>query len=101
MRVVLFCHSLLSDYNHGNAHFLRGVVTELAARGHDVRVYEPEDAWSVQCLVADQGEGPLAEARRFYPAVEPIRYRAGELDLDRALDGASVILVHEWSDPDL
>src|SRR5437870_3801939 len=24
MRVALFCHSLLSDWNHGNAHFLRG-----------------------------------------------------------------------------
>jgi spore maturation protein CgeB len=101
MRVVLFCHSLISDYNHGNAHFLRGVVAELAARGHDVRVYEPEDAWSVRCLVADHGEAPLAEARRFYPAVAPIRYRPGELDLDQALAGASVILVHEWSEPDL
>lgn len=32
MRVALFCHSLLSDRNHGDAHFLRGVATELAAR---------------------------------------------------------------------
>ncbi|APR80488.1 Glycosyltransferase [Minicystis rosea] len=101
MRVVLFCHSLLSDYNHGNAHFLRGVVTELAARGHEVSVYEPEDAWSVHCLVADRGEGPLADVRRFYPAVRPIRYRADDLDLDRALDGASLVLVHEWSEPEL
>jgi spore maturation protein CgeB len=101
MRVVVFCHSLLSDYNHGNAHFLRGVVTELAARGHDVGVYEPEDAWSVRCLVADQGEAPLDEVRRVYPAVRPSRYRAGALDLDRALAGASIVLVHEWSDPDL
>ena len=42
MRVVLFCHSLLSDWNHGNAHFLRGVVSELVARGHEVRVFEPQ-----------------------------------------------------------
>ena len=40
MRFVLFCHSLLSDWNHGNAHFLRGVVTELCERGHLVDVYE-------------------------------------------------------------
>ncbi|CAN5724683.1 hypothetical protein BH23PLA1_BH23PLA1_29730 [soil metagenome] len=38
LRVVLFCHSILSDWNHGHAHFLRGVVTDLAERGHDVRV---------------------------------------------------------------
>ena len=32
MRVVIFCHSLVSDWNHGNAHFLRGVVARAAAR---------------------------------------------------------------------
>ena len=31
MRIVFFSHSLLSDWNHGNAHFLRGVVAELHA----------------------------------------------------------------------
>ena len=31
MRVVMFYHSLLSDWNHGNAHFLRGIVSELLA----------------------------------------------------------------------
>jgi len=46
MRVVMFCHSLVSDWNHGNAHFLRGVCAELIARGHSVGVYEPRDAWS-------------------------------------------------------
>ena len=30
MRAVLFYHSLASDWNHGNAHFLRGVCSELA-----------------------------------------------------------------------
>ena len=44
MRVVMFYHSLISDWNHGNAHFLRGVVGELQRRGHDVRVYEPADS---------------------------------------------------------
>jgi len=36
MRVVMFYHSLVSDWNHGNAHFLRGVVTELLRREHEV-----------------------------------------------------------------
>jgi spore maturation protein CgeB len=101
MRFVFFCHSLLSDWNHGNAHFLRGVVTELAARGHEVRVFEPEDAWSLENLVAEQGEALLDEVRAVFPAVTPVRYRAGALDLAGALDGADVVLVHEWNDPDL
>jgi len=31
MRFVMFYHSLRSGWNHGNAHFLRGVVAELLA----------------------------------------------------------------------
>lgn len=101
MRVVMFYHSLRSDWNHGNAHFLRGVATELLARGHDVIVYEPEDAWSVQNLVADRGVAALDAYRRAYPELDSVRYRAGTLDLDHALDGADLVLVHEWNDHDL
>ena len=36
MRFVLFYHSLISDWNHGNAHFLRGIVRELHRHGVDV-----------------------------------------------------------------
>ena len=35
LRFVIFTHSLVSDWNHGNAHFLRGVATELIAAGHE------------------------------------------------------------------
>jgi len=101
VRVALFCHSLLSDWNHGNAHFLRGVVTELVARGHDVRVFEPMDAWSVQNLVADHGEAALEAAARAFPEIAPVRYDAARLDLDAALDGCALVLVHEWNEPDL
>jgi len=101
MRVVLFCHSLLSDWNHGNAHFLRGIVTELQARGHDVRVFEPRDAWSVENLVADAGANALDETLRSYPGLDVRRYAAGTLDLDQALEGADLVLVHEWNPHDL
>ena len=43
-KVVLFCHSLRSDWNHGNAHFLRGVLSELQRRGFGIRAFEPEEA---------------------------------------------------------
>ncbi len=101
MRVALFCHSLLSDWNHGNAHFLRGVVTELAVRGHEVHAFEPASAWSAERLVAEAGEAALAEVRRIYPAVAPTRYDLGSLDLDQALAGVDLVIVHEWNDPDL
>jgi len=101
MKFVLFCHSLVSDWNHGNAHFLRGIVSELLDRRHDVEVYEPLDGWSVENLVRDHGEAPLAEFSRTFPRLTSTRYALHALDLDRALDGADVVIVHEWSDPEL
>lgn len=67
MRIAFFVHSLLSDWNHGNAHFLRGVAGELISRGHDVRVFEPRDAWSLQNLLTDHGEAALAGFHAAYP----------------------------------
>ena len=101
MRIVMFYHSLISDWNHGNAHFLRGVVSEMLARGHEVAVYEPRDAWSVQNLVAEHGEGALARFHRAYPGLTSVRYDPRALDVDEALDGADLVLVHEWSDREL
>lgn len=101
MRVVIFCHSLLSDWNHGNAHFLRGVATELAARGHEVRAFEPADAWSLRNLLADAGEAAVEDARRAYPGLPSSPYDLRALDVDEALDGAALVLVHEWNDREL
>ncbi|HEU4642428.1 MAG TPA: hypothetical protein VFS44_08235, partial [Gemmatimonadaceae bacterium] len=67
MRVVMFYHSLVSDWNHGNAHFLRGVASELLARGHQVLVLEPRSAWSAAGLVAEHGPEALGAYRRAYP----------------------------------
>ena len=76
MRVVYFTHSLASCWNHGNAHFLRGVLRELIRRGHSVRVYEPEDAWSLGNLLADHGEAALAAFHAAYPELGSTRYGA-------------------------
>jgi spore maturation protein CgeB len=97
----MFYHSLRSDWNHGNAHFLRGVATELGARGHSVSVYEPRDGWSMSHLVAEQGRQALAGFRRAYPGLRSRAYDPARLDLDRALRGAGLVLVHEWNDPAL
>ena len=98
MRVVIFCHSLVSDWNHGNAHFLRGVCGELVRRGHTVDVYEPEAAWSVRNLVAEHGEAPLAAFQRAYPTLRSRRYDPATLDTERALEAADLVIVHEWNE---
>lgn len=100
-RCVLFCHSLLSDWNHGNAHFLRGVAAELHSRGVEVRAFEPRDGWSVENLVAEQGRSALSLLFRVMPWLRPERYRWPGLDLEEAVDGADLVLVHEWNEPSL
>jgi len=101
MRTALFCHSLISDWNHGNAHFLRGITADLLERGHDVRVYEPADAWSVQNLISEYGDGPLEEFAREFPDLRSFRYDLAGIDLDTELDGVDLVLVHEWNSHDL
>ena len=99
MRIVMFYHSVLSDWNHGNAHFLRGIATELCSRGHEVRVYEQSDAWSVLNLLQERGEEPIAQFHAHYPDINVFRYDPQTIDLDQALDRADLVLVHEWNDP--
>lgn len=101
MKFVLFYHSLFSDWNHGNAHFLRGIVRALKARGHTVAVWEPADGWSRANLLADHGAAALETVAAAFPDLSSTLYRPQDLDLDAALDGADVVLVHEWSDPAL
>ncbi len=97
-QIVIFCHSLLSDWNHGNAHFLRGIVSELQARGQDVVVYEPCHNWSLQNLLADRGVEGVESFRRAYPTLDSVFYEPALLNLDKALANASLVLVHEWND---
>ena len=101
MRFVLFYHSLVSDWNHGNAHFLRGIVGELQARGHEVLVFEPQGGWSLKNLRQEQGTAPLDEFARRFPNLQSHFYKLETLDLDTVLDGADVVLVHEWNDHEL
>src|SRR5437660_518277 len=100
MRFVIFTHSLVSDWNHGNAHFLRGVCSDLLGRGHEVRVFEPEDGWSLKNLVAEHPEA-IAEFEQAYPGLRSTQYDPPTLDLDRALQGADIVMVHEWNPHDL
>ena len=101
MNITLFYHSILSDWNHGNAHFLRGIVRELQARGHQVQVYEPQGGWSLQNLLDGYGEGKLDELKEYYPTISTNFYTLDKLNLDEVLHQADLVLVHEWNDHEL
>ncbi|HEX8270572.1 MAG TPA: glycosyltransferase [Flavobacterium sp.] len=98
MKIVLFYHSLYSDWNHGNAHFLRGTVKELLQRGHDVHIWEPENGWSLSNLINDHGNDKLAEFQKYYPTLTSAFYNSKAPDYDIMLQGADLVIVHEWNE---
>jgi spore maturation protein CgeB len=100
MKCVLFYHALTSCWNNGNAHFLRGVARELRELGHHVVVYEPAEGWSRLNAIRDGGVQPLHDALSLLPGIDIRQYGASP-DLDRALDGADLVIVHEWNSRDL
>jgi spore maturation protein CgeB len=101
MKILLFYHTLVSDWNHGNAHFLRGVAGELVARGHQVEVWEPEDAWSRRNLLSEYGEKPIRKFRAIYPELQGRYYDRATFDPETALEGADLVIVHEWNDHEI
>src|SRR5947207_12127059 len=101
MKIVMFYHSLVSDWNHGNAHFLRGIAMELLKRGHAVEIYELQNGWSVSNLIATQGSEPIREFRARFPLLDSKTYNLDTLNLDRVLEDANLVIVHEWNDPGL
>jgi spore maturation protein CgeB len=101
MKIALFYHSLLSDWNHGNAHFLRGIAWELRARGHEVRVFEPGDGWSLTNLLRDHGRAPIDDFQRAYPGLRSEFYDPERLNLQAALKDIDLVIVHEWTAPEV
>ncbi|HZQ68734.1 MAG TPA: glycosyltransferase [Terriglobales bacterium] len=106
LQIRIFAHSWISDWNHGNAHFLRGLAYELVRMGHQVRCYEMTNSWSFRNLL-EEGPDYAAEAflsfRRAFPALDVRFFNAGESFLSFAeeeLRGADLVLVHEWNEPE-
>lgn len=104
IRFRIFAHSWVSDWNHGNAHFLRGLARELTRLGHEVRCYEELGAWSMTNLMK---EGEIAsnaveQFRREFPELDVRFYQQGETlqeTLAEELRDADIVIVHEWTDP--
>ena len=99
MRIVCFVHAIASCWNNGNAHFLRGIGSELQCRGHDVCFCEPAGAWSEMNLLNDAGRQALDAFTRVFPHLARVKYDPGQPRLDALTDGADLVIVHEWNEP--
>lgn len=101
MKILLFYHSLISDWNHGNAHFLRGIYKALQGMGHEVNVFEHKNNWSLFNLLKDAGDMALVDFLENFPNLKTSFYNEDYIDLESYLYKADLILVHEWTDPKL
>ncbi len=106
LRIAFFLHTLRSDWNNGNAHFLRGLVREMGSLGHTVAVYEPAFGWSYENLLMEAGgQASLDQFAATYPDIVLRLYDpvdpALEDELRRALHDVDLVIVHEWNEPAL
>lgn len=103
-RLAYFAHSFRSDWNNGNAHFLRGLMRATAALGHTVRLFEPETGWSIDNLRSEQdGDKSIAHFERTYSDLHITTYREDtERDIWRTcLRDIEIVILHEWNPPAL
>lgn len=106
LKIALFAHSLISDWNHGNAHFLRGLMCELVRMGHCVHCYEDLGSWSLNNLMKHEGDRAVEAIncfRRIYPELDIRFYKPGDEQFEHFLDDelkdTHLVLLHEWNDP--
>ncbi len=106
LNIAYFAHSLRSDWNNGNAHFIRGLLNSLVQLGHSVCVYEPEDNWSISNLQSEAaGAESLQQFTDTYPGLRIRAYETGDI-LDtqcwlERLEQVDFVIVHEWNAPGL
>ncbi|MCL5279815.1 MAG: glycosyltransferase [Planctomycetes bacterium] len=104
MKIVLFVHSIVSDWNNGHAHFLRGLVAALMQRGHSVTCCEPLNNWSTKNLFATAQAAPIVEFARRFPQIDVRFYDPKESPIDQTEEltaGAHVVIVHEFNEPEI
>jgi spore maturation protein CgeB len=88
MKIVILGLSITSSWGNGHATTYRGLVRELAARGHDVLFLERDLPW-----YADN-----RDARRFSPATVALYRSVGELTRRHAsaIRGADAVIVGSY-----
>ena len=107
LRIRMFAHSWISDWNHGNAHFLRGLAEALRRRGHEVRCYEDEKSWSaanLQTEGVEQAARAIAGFRSAFPDLD-VRFYRNDVTLtqfaQQELRHSDIVIIHEWNDPQI
>jgi spore maturation protein CgeB len=109
LRIAYFAHAVRSDWNNGNAHFLRGLLRGMCRYGHEVEIFEPEDGWSIENLCREmKGNDSLRQFEEVYPDLRVSTYGAADVRSlgnghrwREALRETEIVILHEWNPPEL
>ena len=104
LRIAYLAHSLRSDWNNGNAHFLRGLLQALGSLGHQVVTFEPSHNWSIENLLQEErGARSLAGFETAYPELKVEGYQPDDTEnvWRERLTGHDAVILHEWNSPEL
>ena len=106
--IAYFAHAIRSDWNNGNAHFLRGLLRALIQCGHQISIFEPEDGWSIRNLCEEErGEGSLHQFAETYPELPVEAYSSTTIapnhlrEWREKLKDIDFVILHEWNPPAL
>jgi len=106
--IAYFAHAIRSDWNNGNAHFLRGLLRALIQCGHRVSIFEPEDGWSIRNLREEErGESSLHKFAETYPDLPVETYSSQTIapnhlcEWREKLRDIEIVILHEWNPPAL
>ncbi|MGH9588208.1 MAG: CgeB family protein [Acidobacteriaceae bacterium] len=106
LRIAYLAHSLRSDWNNGNAHFLRGLARALTAMGHDIAIFEQSPGWSSRHLIQEpRGANAISQFEKTYPELRISTYTDQQLHSlpfwRNALADREIVILHEWNPPEL
>ncbi len=102
LSIAFFFHSIRSDWNNGNAHFLRGLLRALTRQGHRAVCFERRNDWSIDNLLLEgvAGAQSLTQFHESYPEIA-VQYFDEATDLAAQLRDFDFVIVHEWNPPEL
>jgi spore maturation protein CgeB len=104
MKIVFFVHSIVSDWNNGHVHFLRGLMAALQRRGHQLLICEQQHNWSTRNLFEEEGAAALLEFAQTFPHLPVTFYKGGDgliEEVEVLTKNADLVIVHEFNEPEL
>lgn len=101
MKAAFFQESILSDFNCNSTSFIRGMISELCKRGHQINSFEKENNDALIAATKVAGKAPINEFKRLYPEINFGFYKKSTItELKECVKNKDLVFVHSSTDKD-